>query len=162
MPNPAISVLQSANPTQAVTAPRDRTNGPDQLPTFRLNIMRGGYLLMAVGLMIVKWPLLLQASSMPAIEGAQVCILTALSLFALLGLRYPIGMLPILVFESIWKVLWLAIVALPHLIANDMNAATEELLFSILFVIPILAVTPWDFVWKRFVSSRGERWVRRA
>lgn len=35
------------------------------LPTFRLNLMPGGYLLMALGLIIVKWPLLLQAASMP-------------------------------------------------------------------------------------------------
>ena len=159
MPNPT-SAPHPAPQTQEAIAPRDRTTGPDQLPTFRLNMMRGGYLLMAVGLMIVKWPLLLQASSMPVFEGVVVCILTAMSLLALLGLRYPIGMLPILLFESIWKVLWLAIVALPHLIANDMDAATETMLFSVLFVVAILAVTPWDYVWKRYVMTRGERWVQ--
>jgi hypothetical protein len=64
--------------------------------------MRGGYLLMAAGLIVVKWPLLLQAASMPVMDGAIVCILTAMSLLALLGLRYPIGMLPILLFEATW------------------------------------------------------------
>jgi len=108
----------------------------------------------------VKWPLLLHAASLPAIEGATLCILTAVSLLAFLGLRYPIAMLPILMFEVLWKVLWFAIVALPHLIANDLDAPTESLLFSVLFVIPIIAVTPWDFVWKRFVRARGERWTR--
>jgi hypothetical protein len=98
------------------------------LPTFRLNLMRGGYLLMAVGLIIVKWPLLLQAASMPVTDGVIVCILTAMSLLALLGLRYPIGMLPILLFEVIWKVLWLGVVALPHLLANDMDTATADAL----------------------------------
>lgn len=161
MSNPSALAPHPIQPTQAATT-ANRTTGPAQLPTFRLNMMRGGYLLMAVGLMIVEWPLLLQASSMPVFEGVVVCILTAMSLLALLGLRYPIGMLPILLFESIWKVLWLAIVALPHLIANDMDAATEEMLFSVLFVVAILAVTPWDYVWKRYVTTRGERWVRSA
>lgn len=130
------------------------------LPALRLNLMRGGYLLMAVGLVLVKWPLLLQAASLPLIEGAMVCILTAVSLLAFLGLRYPIAMLPILVFEVLWKVLWFAVVALPHLLANSFDAPFETFLFSMLFVIPIILVTPWDFVWKRYVTTPGERWTR--
>ena len=130
------------------------------LPVHRLHLMRGGYLLMAVGLMIVKWPLLPQAASLPVMEGAIVCILTAMSLLALLGLRYPIGMLPVLLFEVLWKVIWLGVVALPHLLANDMDEATADMLFTILFVTAILAVTPWDYVWRRFVTARGDQWAR--
>jgi len=137
-----------------------RAAAPLTLPAFRLNLMRGGYLLMAVGLVLVKWPLLLHAASLPAIEGAELCILTAVSLLAFLGLRHPMAMLPILVFEVLWKVLWFGIVALPHLIANDFDAATGSFLFSMTFVIPIIAVTPWDFVWKRYVTAQGERWTR--
>ena len=133
---------------------------PLTLPIFRLHLMRAGYLLMAIGLALAKWPLLLQAASLPLIEGATVCILTAVSLLAFLGLRYPMGMLPIMVFEVLWKVLWFAIVGLPHLLTNDRGAAFESFLFSMLFVVPIIAVTPWDFVWKRFVGARGERWTR--
>jgi len=130
------------------------------LPAFRLNLMRGGYLLMGIGTFLVKGPMLLQVSSLPAIEGAQLCILIALALLAFLGVRYPIGMLPILMFEVLWKLLWLGLVAVPLLITNNLNGPTESLLFSILFVVPIIAVTPWDFVWKRFVTTRGERWTR--
>jgi len=148
----------TASPPEAAVALR--AAAPITLPPFRLNLMRGGFLLMAVGLAVVKWPLLLHAASLPAIEGAMLCILTAVSLLAFLGLRYPIAMLPILMFEVLWKVLWFAIVGLPHLIANDLDAPTESLLFRNLFVIPIIAVTPWDFVWKRFVGTHGESWTR--
>jgi len=130
------------------------------LPAFRLNLMRGGYLLMGIGTVLVKGPMLLQVSSLPAIEGAQLCILIALALLAFLGVRYPIGMLPILMFEVLWKVLWLGLVAVPLLITNNLNGPTESLLFSILFVIPIIALTPWDYVWKRFGTTDGERWTR--
>lgn len=132
------------------------------LPVYRLNLMRGGYLLMGVGLMIAKWPLLLQAASLPVLEGAVVCILTAMSLLAFLGLRHPVAMLPILLFEVAWKVLWLALVALPHLLANDVDAATGAMLFTVLFVAAIIAVTPWDYAWKRYAAAPGERWVRGA
>jgi hypothetical protein len=100
--------------------------------------------------------------SLPAIEGAELCLLTGMSLLALLGLRYPIKMLAILVFEVIWKVLWLGIVALPHLIADDMNEATADLLFNLLFVTFILAVTPWDYVWKHYLKAHGDIWGRTA
>ena len=140
---------------------KDR-HGEAELPTFRLHMMRAGYLLMAVGLMIVKWPLLFHAASMPLMDGVVVCILTAMSLLALAGLRYPIGMLPILLFEVIWKVIWLGVVALPHLIANNMDNATGDLLFSMAFVSAILAVTPWDYVWKHYIKARGDSWGRAA
>ena len=42
---------------------------------------------------------------MPATDDAIVCILTAMSLLALLGLRYPTRLLPILLLKVIWKVL---------------------------------------------------------
>lgn len=161
MSQPAAS-SRAMNHHLLAQIPAEDRPGEAELPAFRLHMMRAGYLLMAVGLMIVKWPLLLQAASMPLMDGVVVCILTAMSLLALLGLRYPIGMLPILLFEVIWKVIWLGIVALPHLIANDMDSATGDLLFSMAFVSAILAVTPWDYVWKRYVKARGDSWGRAA
>lgn len=159
MSQPAASSHPINHHLLALIPGKDRP-GKAELPAFRLHMMRTGYLLMAVGLMIVKWPLLLHAASMPLMGGVVVCILTAMSLLALLGLRYPIGMLPILMFEVIWKVIWLGIVALPHLIANNMDNATGDLLFSMAFVAAILAVTPWDYVWKRYVKAHGDTWGR--
>ncbi len=131
--------------TQSPPAAGDRATDHKPLPIYRLNLMRAGYLVMGVGLAIVRWPSLLQASSLPAMEAVVVTMLTAMSLLAFLGLRYPVKLLPVLVFESAWKVLWLAVVAVPQLIAQDMDAATEKLLSSILWVVVILAVTPWNY-----------------
>ena len=89
------------------------TAGPD-LSLARLHAMRGGYLLMGVGLALVKWPKLPSAHNLPVYEGVTLCLLTAMSLLALLGLRYPVKMLPVLLFEAVWKALWFAVVALPR------------------------------------------------
>ena len=68
---------------------------------------------MGVGLAIVKWPLLATAHTLPLYDGVTLCLLTAMSLLALLGLRHPVRLLPLLLFESAWKLLWLSVVALP-------------------------------------------------
>jgi hypothetical protein len=67
-------------------------------------------------------------------------------------------MLPILLFEVIWKVMWIAAVALPHLVSDDINAATREVLFSCSFVVIILAVIPWRYVLRRYVRTPGDAW----
>jgi hypothetical protein len=137
----------------------DATAIDEQLPTRRLNVMRFGYAFMGVGLAILKWPVLIQhAQSLPVMEGVVVCLLTAMSLLAFLGLRYPVRMLPILLFEVAWKVIWIAAVAIPHLVSDDMNAATSEVLFSCSFVVIILAVIPWRYAWRRYVRTPGDAW----
>jgi hypothetical protein len=78
------------------------TTGPD-LSLARLHAMRGGYLLMGVGLALVRWPKLPGAHNLPVYEGVTLCLLTAMSLLAFLGLRHPVKMLPVLLFEAAWK-----------------------------------------------------------
>ena len=137
---------------------RSRTATRPSLRTYRLNLMRAGYLLMAVGLAVTKWPLLASAASLPVFEGVVTALLTAMSLLGFLGLRYPIRMLPLLMFESMWKVIWLGVVGIPYLLAGDMNAQLDRILFSVSLVVVILAVTPWDYVWKRYVRAPGDAW----
>ncbi len=144
--------------TGATTATA-RTAVAEELSTRRLNVMRFGYAFMGVGLAIVKWPLLIQdAPSLPGMEGVVTCLLTAMSLLAFLGLRYPVRMLPILLFEVAWKVLWIAVIAIPRLVADDVDAATREVLFSCSFVVLIIAVIPWGYVWSRYVRTPGNAW----
>lgn len=124
----------------------------------RLHLMRAGYLLMGLGLAAVKWPLLPDAHTLPLYEGVTLCLLTAMSLLAFLGLRHPVKLLPVLLFESAWKLLWLALVALPGAVAGDLDAATRDTLFRCSLVVLILAVIPWRYVWRSYVRAEGDRW----
>jgi hypothetical protein len=129
------------------------------LPLHRLHLMRAGYLLMGLGLAVVKWPLIVNgADSLPLFEGVVACLLTAMSLLAFLGLRYPVKLLPLLVFESAWKLLWLAVVALPQAAAGGLDAATQEVAFNCSVVVVIIAVTPWRYVWRQYATAQGDRW----
>jgi hypothetical protein len=129
-----------------------------ELPLHRLNLMRAGYLLMGVGLAVVKWPLLLRADALPVFEGVVACLLAALSVLALLGLRYPVKLLPVLLFESTWKLIWLSVVAVPAAASGSLDAATQEVLVNCSVVVVILAVTPWRYVWRHYVRAPGDPW----
>src|SRR6478752_7677088 len=78
---------------------------PAQLALWQLNLLRVGYLVMVVGLVVVKWPLLFADKPWGLAEGTVECLLVAMSILALIGLRYPQRMLPILLFEVAWKLL---------------------------------------------------------
>ena len=86
------------------------------------------------------------------------CILVAMSVLALLGLRYPVRLLPILLFECAWKLIWLSVVAVPQLAAGTMDAATRTAMANCLVVVVVLAVVPWRHVWRQYVTSKGDRW----
>jgi hypothetical protein len=138
----------------AQTSPVDHELSPR-----RFNIMRLGYAFMGVGLAIVKWPILVQnVSSLPVFEGVVACLLTAMSLLAFLGLRYPVRMLPILLFEVLWKVIWIAAVALPHLVADDIDTATREVLVNCSLVVIVIAVIPWRYVWEHYIRAPADAW----
>ena len=128
------------------TARQDDRNGTAaamsvSLP--RLYLLRLGYLVVAVGLALTKWPLIINHDRpWPLFEGVETCMLVALSLLAFLGLRYPLQMLPILLFELAWKLIWVAVVVLPLWLANQIDPATLKVFYSCLVVLIVLAVIP--------------------
>jgi hypothetical protein len=130
----------------------------------RLYLLRFGYLVIAAGLVATKWPLFVtHEGPWPLFEGVETCMLIALSLLWLLGLRYPVKMLPILLFEIGWKIIWLAVIAAPLLAKGDLDAATLNVFYACLWVVLVIAVVPWGYVVRQYVIKPGDPWrTRRA
>ncbi|MFC7493634.1 MULTISPECIES: hypothetical protein [unclassified Nocardioides] len=143
--------------TTSATTPAAPRTVPG-LSARRLNVMRVGYLFMGLGLVIVKWPMLPTAYTLPLYESVTLCLLVAMSVLALIGLRYPARLLPVLLRESAWKVLWLSVVALPQVVAGDLDRATTEVAINCFFGVVVLAVVPWRHVLRRYVLERSEPW----
>jgi hypothetical protein len=131
-----------------------------QLSLWQLNLLRVGYLVMGVGLAVIKWPLLFNHEPWGLAEGTKECLLMAMSVLALLGIRYPLRMLPILLFEVSWKLLWLGVVALPLWSDNQLEGATRTQAGTVLWVVIIVAVIPWRQVLAQYVMAPGEPWRR--
>ena len=138
--------------------PEPRPSG--QLSLWQLNVLRVGYFVMGVGLAVIKWPLLFNHEPWSLAEGTKECLLIALSVLALLGLRYPLRMLPILLFEVTWKLIWLGVVALPLWSDNNLEGATRTQAAAVLWVVIIIAVIPWRHVLTQYVITRGDPWRR--
>jgi hypothetical protein len=139
-------------------APATTTSSHAELSLARLHLLRAGYLFMGGGLALVKWPLLADAHTLPVYEGVTLCLLTAMSLLALVGLRHPVKMLPVLLLEVTWKLIWLGLVALPASRARDLDPAMSEILVNCSLVVVIIAVIPWRHVWRAYVRAGGARW----
>jgi hypothetical protein len=69
-------------------------------------------------------------------------------------------MLPVLLFESAWKLLWLALVALPRATGPGLDTATTQMLTRNALVVVILAVIPWRYAWQQYVRADGDPWRR--
>ena len=85
-------------------------------------------------------------------------MLAAFSLMCLLGLRYPVQMLPVLLWEVTWKTLWLVLVPLPQWKTGHVDDATRPAVFAISMVVLVYAAVPWRYVFRRYVRADGERW----
>jgi hypothetical protein len=152
-----------ASPRDLPTTPRrndrDSTIAAAGVSLPRLYLLRLGYLLVAVGIAVTKWPLIINHPvPWPLFEGVETCMLVALSLLSFLGLRYPLQMLPILLFELAWKFIWVAVVVVPLWISDQIDSATLQVFYSCLVVLIVLAVIPWRYVVAHYVTKRGDPW----
>ncbi len=142
-----------------LTKSNTKTTAASGVSLPRLYFLRLGYLIVAGGLALTKWPLIINhARPWPLFEGVETCMLVALSLLSLLGLRYPLQMLPILLFELAWKFIWVAVVVLPLWTADQLDPATLSVFYSCLVVLIVLAVIPWRYVVANYVTKQGDRW----
>ena len=134
------------------------TAAPD-VSLFRLYLLRATYLLLVVGLggMIVP-----QILSHPITDrGVIAALLGGVWLLAFIGLRYPLQMLPLLMFEFAWKAVWVVAYGLPQWQAGALTPVTSEDLTNTLFGVVLMPlVIPWGYVWRRYVVQRGDRWGR--
>jgi hypothetical protein len=130
---------------------------------FQLYLLRAAYLLLVVGLGISVWPPLLQrapwALTLCPWNGIGNSVLAALSLLAILGLRYPLTMLPLLVFELTWKSIWLLAVALPiYLSHTPIDDALAQTIRACLMAVVFVFLIPWRYVVTTFARQPGDRW----
>jgi hypothetical protein len=141
----------------AATNETQQANVAQEVSLARIYVLRATYLLLVIGLggMIVP-----EVVSHPVISrGVIPSLLGAVWVLAFVGLKYPLEMLPLLMFEFAWKSIWMMAYGLPQWSAGQLPATFAEDSFNIgLGVILMPLVIPWGYVYRHYVKQSGARW----
>jgi hypothetical protein len=123
----------------------------------RLYVLRAIYLLLVIGGGIVFLPQLIGHE--PSARGVIPSMLGGVWLLACFGLRYPLQMLPILLFELVWKTIWLIDYGLPQWRAGVNTAVFTEDFKAIAFApVLLILIVPWGYVFRHYLKKPGARW----
>lgn len=133
-----------------------------EVALWRLYLLRAMYLLIVAGLAIFILPGVVQDAHPEASRGIVDCMLLAFWLLCLVGVRYPLRMLPVLFWELAWKSLWLALVALPQWRSGHLDAVTRANVAACAFAVLIPFVMPWRYVFDHYVRKPGDPWTPSA
>lgn len=126
----------------------------------RLHLLRAMYLLVVIGLALTAWPAVLFPAQRAADSHSVVqSMLTAFSILCLLGLRYPLQMIPVLLIEIIWKCTWVIAFALPVKLETGLDEYAAGVLFACAMgiILTPLAI-PWGYVYQNYLKNPGEPW----
>lgn len=141
----------------ATTAERLTLAREQEVPLWRLYVLRAAYLLLIVGLGAMIVPIVLSHEA--TARGVIPSLLCGVWLLAFVGLKLPLRMLPLLMFELAWKTVWLLAFGLPQWLSGQQPPTFGEDMFNIAFgVILMPIVIPWDYVWRHYVKAPGDRW----
>jgi hypothetical protein len=135
-----------------------------EVSSFRLYLLRAMYVFTVVGLAIEKLPALLHPATLSPGDSVILSVLGTTALLAVLGIRYPIKMLPLLFFELVWKAIWILVFGLPQLLSGGLDpnvtfGGTETLFACMVGVVLVPLVTPWGYVLTHYLKAPGDRWV---
>jgi hypothetical protein len=129
------------------------------VPTWRLHLLRTMYALVIVGLATVVWPQFFgRTQPRPLAAGVKSCMMVSFSLLSVLGLRYPLQMLPILLWELLWKIVWFGAIAAPLWLSGRMDEGTVATAVECSVVVLIALAIPWGYVVDHYARKQGERW----
>jgi hypothetical protein len=121
------------------------------------------YAFIAAGLAIFELPALLHPATLSRLDSVVLSVLGAFALLAVLGIRYPLKMLPLLFFELVWKSIWVLAFGLPLLLSGGLDPNTTETLTACLMgVVLVPLVTPWGYVLNHYVRAPGDRWGKQV
>jgi hypothetical protein len=143
-----------------VDAPMTDVQARGELPLYRLYVMRAAYLLLGLGQGVNTWPAIFHhVRPWDFWHGVGTSFFGALTLLCLLGVRYPVRMMPLLIFEFVWKAIWVIAAWLPPYLGHTLDPAIGNSFIQIfpgVVVVPL--VLPLGYVWKHYVLAPADRW----
>jgi hypothetical protein len=125
----------------------------DGVPKINIYILRLMFFLMIVFLGKASWTHILTFKGTWNPEDAMAwCIWGSYSVLAILGIIHPLKMLPIVMLEIFYKLLWLIIVAYPLWKSNQLTGSSAEgMTNAFLWVLLPIVAMPWKYFFKKYI-----------
>ncbi len=119
-------------------------------------LLRASYLFVSAGLAVFIWPDILAPQERLVNEYSIISsLLGAIAVLAALGFIYPLRMLPVLIFEFLWKMIWVIGFALPVKATTGLDEYGQSTLFDCNLGIALMLLTiPWDYVYKHYIKGK--------
>lgn len=135
-------------------------NPDSQFPTvatWRINAMRFIFLLMALVMGSIVWrQVLFESADWEWQRGLAKSMLAALALLSLWGVRYPLQMLPLMLYEMAWKTVWIVLIAGRAWLNGKWNADIDALFYDCIGIVIAYFVVPWRYIWARYFKQAME------
>lgn len=127
------------------------------IATWRINAVRFAFLLMAVVMGSIVWrQVLFESADWEWQRGLAKSMLAALALLSLLGVRYPVQMLPLMLYEIAWKTVWIVLIAGRAWLNGKWTPEIEALFYDCVGIVIVYLVMPWRYVWARYIVQPME------
>jgi hypothetical protein len=133
---------------------RERQTMNRQLSPIRLYSMKFFYLFNAIVIGVGAWPELMNPRKpWDLIHSIAFSIYAGYSLLMLLGVLVPIRMLPLLLLQLLYKLIWIAAAGLPMWSAGHLDQVSGMIKFFAAIIVMDLAVIPWRYVFENYCKK---------
>ncbi len=123
--------------------------------TINIYLLRALYTLIFVFVGKSSWSYIgANYGALESMEGVVWSVWAAFSILSFIGIIYPLKMLPIILLEILYKVIWLLVVAYPLWSVGQLEGSDAEGLFLpfVWVILPIVAV-PWKYVFRKYIYN---------
>ncbi len=133
----------------------------DGVPRINIYLLRLLFALMFLFVTYDSWEHIFNhTGSWDSVNAAAWCMWGSYSAISIIGVLRPLKMLPIVLFEVVYKVAWLLIVAYPLWIKNELiGSPAEDMTRVFLWVLLPIVAMPWGYFFRTYILGRRNKEV---
>ncbi len=124
-------------------------------PKWRLHIMRGLFFLNFIALAFDTWPIIFSPQEqLDTLTGVTYSFWASFSLLNLLGIRFPLKFIPILLLQLLYKIAWIISTYLPAKNSGLLNEDLDSFLWiCVAGIVLNLLIIPWGYVYRNYLKN---------
>ncbi len=119
---------------------------------WRLHMMRALFALNFISLFLDNWSaVIFPKEQLDVLSGVAISFWAGFALLNLIGIRYPLKMIPILLLQLLYKICWIFSTYLPTRRLGNLNDTYEEFFWICIAGVALnLLVLPWKYIFRLY------------